>query len=224
MAKTRIRRKDLKKPDEFVTATRRALLWATQHSQTMAVVGGGLLVVLIVLAVSTAFRTARMRDANGDLARAMATLRAANLGAAKNELQEVARRWQSTPISNLAAVLAANTELRSGNTDGAIAAIDELLGPTHDLPPYLRQQLFVAWGAALAGKGAWKEAAEKYMSAAAAEGPYTGDAILGEARARERAGETERAKELYRKLYEQFPDQPQRDLVADKVPAGSPAA
>jgi len=224
VAKTRIRRKDLKKPDEFVTATRRYLVWGTEHSQLVAMVGGGVLVLLIVLAVVAAFRTARLRDANGDLARAMATLRASNLGAAKTELEEVARRWQSTPVSSIAAVLAANTELRSGNADAAITAIGELLGPSHDLPPYLRQQLQVAWGAALAGKGAWKDAAEKYAAAASAEGPYTGDAILGEARARERAGEVDRAKELYRKLYEQFPDQPQRELVADKVPAASPAA
>jgi tetratricopeptide (TPR) repeat protein len=224
LAKTRIRRKDLKKPDEFVTATRKALGWATQNSQLVAVIGGGLLVLLIVLAVTSAFRSARLRDANGDLARAMATLRAANLGAAKTELQEVARRWESTPVSNLAAVLAANTELRSGNADGAITSIDQLLGAPSDLPPYLRQQLTVAAGAALAGKGAWKEAADKYAAASSMDGPYTGDAILGEARAREKAGESERAKELYRKLFDQFPEQPQRDLVAEKLPPGTAEA
>jgi outer membrane protein assembly factor BamD (BamD/ComL family) len=224
LAKTRIRRKDLRKPDEFVTATRSALTWTTQHMQVAAGVGGAILVLLLVLALSSAFRSARMRDANSDLARAMATLRASNLAGAKTELQEVAKRWESTPIASLAAVLAANTEVRAGDADAAITAIGQLLAPSNDLPPYLHQQLLAAWGAALVAKGSWKEAADKYAAAGQMDGPYTGDALLGEARAREKAGETDKAKELYRKLYDQFPDQPQREVIADKLGTSAPAA
>ena len=224
MAKTRIRRKDLRKPDEFVTATRSALTWTTQHMQVAAGVGGAILVLLLVLALTSAFRSARLRDANGDLARAMATLRASNLAGAKTELREVAKRWESTPIASLASVLAANTEVRAGDADAAISAIEPLLAPSNDLPPYLRQQLLAAWGAALVAKGSWKEAADKYAAAGQIDGPYTGDALLGEARAREKAGDTEKAKELYRKLYDQFPDQPQRETIADKLGTSAPAA
>lgn len=224
MAKTRIRRKDLRKPDEFVNATRSALTWTTQHVQLAAGIGGALIVVLLVLALTSAFRSARMREANIELARAMGTLRASNLAAAKTELQGVAKRWESTPIAQLASVLAVNTEVRAGDADAAIAAIEPLVAPSNDLPPYLRQQLLATWGAALIAKGSWKEAAEKYAAAGQIDGPYTGDALLGEARAREKAGETDRAKELYRKLYEQFPDQPQREVIADKLGPAAPAS
>ena len=63
----------------------------------------------------------------------------------------------------------------------------------------------------------WADAADKYRDAAAIAGPYTGEAIVGEARAREHAGDVEKARALYRQAYEQFPDLPGRELLATKI-------
>jgi tetratricopeptide (TPR) repeat protein len=92
-----------------------------------------------------------------------------------------------------------------------LAAID-----ASGLPVYLQQQRLLIWGAALESKQQWADAAAKYKEAAALSGPYTGDAVVGEARAQEQAGDAARAKELYRQAYDQFPELPGRDLLSSK--------
>jgi hypothetical protein len=219
----RIRRKDLRKPDQFVTLTARFVVWLRANSGLAIAAGGAIVAIVATVAIVGAFRAARHRDANGDLARAMATLRADNLSGAAAELTEVSRRWSGTMPAHLAAVLGANAELRLGNVDKAIVALQELEA-SGDLPTYLRQQLLLAWGYALAQKQSWPEAAAKYEAAEAVGGPYTGQAVLGQARAKEAAGDAEGARALYRKFYDQFPDAPGRDVVESKIDVGGEAA
>lgn len=221
----RIRRKDLKKPDQFVTTSGRFVTWVRANTGVAIAVGGGVVVLIAVAGIVTAFQSARRHDANGDLARAMATLRADNLDAAAGELDEVSRRWGGTSLADLAAVLAANTALRMGNVDTAITDVQSL-GSAGDLPPYLRQQLLLVWGYALTRKEQWGEAAAKFAEAESLTGPYSAQAVLGQARAMEAAGDAEAARELYKKLYEQFPDAPGRDQVESKIEvvAGDAAA
>jgi hypothetical protein len=223
--RTRIRRKDLRKPDQFVSTTGRFIVWLRAHSGVAIAGGGGVAALLAGLAIVAAVRSARQHDANADLARAMASLRATNLEAAAHELAEVARRWEGTTPAELAAILGAHTKLRLGNTDTALVEIRDLLDASGDLPTYLRQQLLVAWGDGLARKKSWQEAAAKYAEAASLEGPYGGQAILAQARATEAAGDQAGAEVLYRKFYDQFPEAPGRDLVEGKIEVGeAPAA
>jgi tetratricopeptide (TPR) repeat protein len=117
----------------------------------------------------------------------------------------------------VAAVLAISSAVRAGEADKALAAATAFQSQADSLPPYLRQQVYVAWGAALEAKQQWPDAAARYKDAAAMSGPYSGDALIGEARAREQAGETDKARELYRQAYEQYPDLPSRDLLSAKL-------
>ena len=60
-------------------------------------------------------------------------------------------------------------------------------------------------------------AAGKYKEAAAVSGPYTVEAILGEARTRDLGGQGDSARALYKQAYEQFPDVPDREVIAAKA-------
>ncbi len=215
--KARFRRKDIKRPDEFITLTGHALAWARRHQQLMLWCGAGVVAILVALGVATAYRGARARDANADLSRALTKLGANDFAAAARELIGLSVRWEGTEVAPVAALLGANAAIRSGDADKAIAELARLETHAATMPPYLQQQLLLAWGAALEAKQQWLDAAAKYKGAAALSGPYTSDAILGEARTRELGGETERARELYRQAYEQFPDLPDRDLIAAKL-------
>lgn len=214
--KARLRRKDIKQPDEFITLTGQAVAWARQHQQLVTWGGAGLVAILVGIGITTAYRGARERDANADLSRALTKLGSNDPGAAA-DLIEVSSRWEGTGVAPVAALLGANAAISAGDVDTAINDLSRLQGQAASLPVYLQQQLLVAWGAALESKQQWTDAAAKYKSAAALTGPYTGDAILGEARSRDLAGEGERARELYRQAYDQFPDLPDRDLVAAKI-------
>lgn len=215
--KTRLRRKDLKQPDEFITLSKQALDWARAHQQVVIWSGAGLVVLLVGFGIATAYSGARERDANADLARALTALGANDYAAASTDLIAVSGRWEGTGVAPLAGLLGANAAIDAGDTDKAIAELAGLQGTSMQLPAYLQQELLLAWGSALESKQQWLDAAAKYKDAAALNGPFTGAAIIGEARTRELGGEADRARELYRQAYDQFPDLPDRDLIAAKL-------
>ena len=215
--KARLRRKDIKRPDEFITLSTQAVAWTRQHQQLATWIGAAVVVVLVAIGIATAYRGARERDANADLGRAMVKLQANDYSGAATELIDVSSRWDGTGVAPVAALLGANAAIRAGDADQAIDVLTRLQGNAASLAPYMQQELLLAWAAALEAKQQWLDAAAKYKEAAALTGPYTGDAVLGEARTRELGGEADRARELYRQAYEQFPDLPQRDVVAAKL-------
>lgn len=213
--KARLTHKQAKQPDEFITLSNQVLAWGRSHQQTVIWAGIAAAVLVAALGITTAYRSAQRRDANADLARALAKVSSGDFVGATADLTAVAERWEGTAVGPLAGVMAANTALRAGDPDKAIATLGGL--ETASLPTFLQQQVLLAWGAALEAKQQWADAAAKYKDAAAIAGPYTGDAVVGEARAEEQAGDADKARALYRQAYEQFPDLPGRELLASKI-------
>lgn len=212
-------RHELKAPDRYITLTGQAITWSRNHQQLAIGIGVAAAVLIAALGIGSAYRAAQRRDANADLARAMAKLQADDFAAAATELTAVSDRWSGSSVAAVARLMAADSALRAGEADQAIALLGQV--PVAALPTYLRQQLLVVSGAALERKQQWAEAAGKYKEAAALSGPYTGNAVVGEARALEQSGDADRARDLYRQAYEQFPDLPGRELLATKFPAGA---
>lgn len=204
MARTRYRRKDLKRPDEFVSTGRQVLLWAGENSRRLYQALGVLAVVLVAIGAVYSLRGARARQANDDLGGALALLRAGKYGDAAAQLTEVANRWQSTGPGEVARLYAASASVKAGNYDGA-ATLAQAIVQGGGLAPYLRQQGLVTLAFALEQKGDTAGAATRYDEAAGVEGPFTPEAILGAARCRERLGETAAARDLYQRYVREFP-------------------
>jgi tetratricopeptide (TPR) repeat protein len=213
--KARLSHKEAKRPDEFINLTGQAFAWGRTHQQ--AVLWGGIAAAVLVaaLGITTAYRSAQRRDANADLTRALTKVQGSDYAGASADFVAISERWSGTEVASIATLMAANTALRAGETDKALTTLGSVQSAS--LPAYLQQQVLLAWGAALEAKQQWAEAAEKYKAAAAISGPYTGVAIVGEARSRESAGDAEKAKTLYRQAYEQFPDLPNREVLATKI-------
>ncbi|MFN8643685.1 MAG: hypothetical protein U0802_19245 [Candidatus Binatia bacterium] len=207
-------RKELKEPDGFLTVSREAMAWGRGHQRMVVGAALGIAALVAVIGIGSAYRSAQRRDANADLAQAMAKLSASDYAAATAQLTAVSERWSGTAVGPLATVLAADSALRQGEIDKSLSILGGL--STASLPPFLAQQALVVWGSALEAKQQWADAAAKYKDASGIAGPYTGYAVVGEARSREMAGEKDRARELYRQAYEQFPDMPGRELLTGK--------
>ena len=103
------------------------------------------------------------------------------------------------------------------------AAAFEVLGETYPRTPSGRLAgLYRAH--AREGSGDATGALEAYTQAAALEGPYRQDALLGEARLQEAAGNVDAARGLYaRLLKESQPDPDLRTLLLSKLPPGTEA-
>lgn len=218
MAKERLSRKELlREPVGFVTVTAQVIEWLQKNRTTVSWVAGGLVVLTIALVLNGRFRAARALEANEDLSRALDAIRSEDMATATTTLSQVAERWSGSVQGQIAAGLKPSTELRSGNRDAVLTDAASALQATPDLPPYMHQQLRLAWAVALEDKDQWKEAAAKYAETAAGSGPYRALALLGEARAREQLGEKDRAGELYQKFVEEFPDAPEREIIEAKT-------
>lgn len=215
----RIRRKDLKRPDEFVTTTAQALAWAQSNQRTLALVGGAVLAVMVAGGVFAAVRHARTRDANEDLARALVAYRDPKSTDAARQLSEVGQRWTGTTVGTVAQLLGVSAELRNNNAETALVVLDS--AQTSGLPQYLQQQVLIGEGYALDAKGKPSEAWAKYAAASALGGPYSYTALLAEARGREAGGDPQKAKELYERIKRDFPDGPDRELIDGKLAASN---
>lgn len=216
MARRRFRRKDLKRPDEFVSRGRQLIEWAQDNRRLVLQGGGGVAVVVLVVLGLLSVRGARARQANDDLTQALVPLRAGHNSEAATQLMDVANRWQSTNPGRIARLYAAQADLKADNLDGAAAALQDLVNST-DLPPYLRQDALVTLGFTLDRKGDLSASAARYNEAATLEGPYTEMAILGEASCRERLGQKEEAHKLYERYAREFPQAADIEVVNGKI-------
>ncbi len=216
MARRRFRRKDLRRPDEFVSRGRQVLDWATENSRTLSWAGTGVAVVVLVVLGFLSVRHARVRQANEDLGHALADFRDGHYAQAGSQLAEVANRWQSTAAGRIASLYAANANLNADNFESATVLLQEVLN-SHDWPSYLRQQALLDLGYALEHKGDTANAAARYEEAAGLDGPYTAPALLGAARCHEQAGEKDKARDLYQRFQRDFPDAAEAEIVAAKL-------
>jgi TolA-binding protein len=216
MARQRFRRKDLKRPDEFVTHGWQLLTWASENARLMSWGLAAAAAVALLIMGGLSIRNARSRQANEDLGRALADFQAGNYTQAATQLAEVASRWQSAPAGRVAALYAASAELKSGNIDSATVALQDLLAAP-DWPSYLRQEALVGLGLALERKADMVNAAARYQEAGGLDGPYKAAAVLGEARCREQLGEKDRARELYQGFTHDFPNAPEAEIATGKL-------
>jgi outer membrane protein assembly factor BamD (BamD/ComL family) len=216
MARRRFRRKDLKRPDEFVSRGRAYIEWAQANVRTLSWGVGGAALLALVAAGYFSLRSARVRQANDDLDRAIVEFHAGHYSQAAAQFADVASRWQLTPVGRVADLYAANAQLKAANFEGAATALQAAIG-NRDWPPYLQQAALLDLAFALEQKGDAQTAAARYAEARAIEGPYTAMALLGEARCRAQAGEKDKARELYERFSREFPQAPEVDLVGAKI-------
>jgi outer membrane protein assembly factor BamD (BamD/ComL family) len=218
MPRQRFRRKDLKRPDEFVSRGNQFMEWAQQNGRLLGYAGGGIVVVALIILGVLAARTARLRQSNEDLSGALAEFRNAHFGQAATQLAEVADRWQATNAGRIARLYAASASLKADDFDRATTLLRSVLSAS-DWPPYLRQEALLDLGYAFEAKNDPQNAAARYSEASALEGPYVAMALLGEARCRESAGEKDKARALYERFTREFPQAPELEFIEAKVAA-----
>jgi predicted negative regulator of RcsB-dependent stress response len=221
----RIRRKELRQPDEFVTLSRRAVAYAEENRTAFFMVVGGLVVLLAAILIFRAVRASRETSAAQAYAQAHALLDDKRYDDAATAFRQVADSYSSTSYANLAQLETGNALLLGGKAGEAALAYQKFLdaGPPTD---YLRQLALVRLGHAQEEDGKVAEAGQAYASAAALPGPYAEEALAGQARMAEAANDTTTAKDLYTRFLEKFPESDRRALATARLVAlgGTPPA
>jgi len=214
---TRTLRKELRRPDEFVSLTGRAIQYAQTHQRTVAWAAAGVVVVILGVLAVIGFRHTRMQQANTNLARAMALFNENKLPEAIKAFDDIANNASNPEeFVEIARLYSAQAELRQGQFVRAMAGFD---GAEGGVGGFLQQRALLNHAYALEGNQQFEDAARHFTQAATAGGPYTPAAVLGEARNWERAGDTAKAKDAYQKYVSQYPDAPEKAVAEARVAA-----
>jgi thioredoxin-like negative regulator of GroEL len=216
----KIRRKDLRKPDEFETLTGQAVAWVDEHRPVVYVV---LAVAVAVLAGGLAI--GRWRASRNDAAAvafrsAQARFDEGNFKDAAPAFAYVVERYPRAPFGRLAALYRAHALARQGDQAGAATAYGEYLAGAADTD-YLRQEALVGLARAKEATGDTAGALDAYTQAGARPGPYRDDALLSAARLEQAAGHAERAQAIYAELLKDAADPAMKAFVAAKVPGAA---
>jgi TolA-binding protein len=196
----KVRRKDLKKPDEFETLTGQAVAWAQVHRSLVLTVAAGALVLALGFLALGRWRDERNAAAGAAFRDAHASFEAGRFTDAARAFADVESGYPRTPFGRLAGLYRGHALARQGDPAGAATAYGEYIATS---PPsdYLRQE-------ALTGLARAKEATGD-----------TGGALLGAARLHEAAGEVEKAREIYTALLKDASDPELHALLTAKLPA-----
>ncbi len=214
-ARRRLRRKELRQPDEFLVWTTRVARYLRAHAAVAAWVGAALAVVAVSTAAVVTFRRVQASRANEALAAGIGALYAGQPSEAVKLLTERSAHWRDSIVGPLGALYLASAELAEGKYGDARVRLQRALPDLRR--PYLRQLALLSLGYALEGEGDHASAAERFEQAAEIEGPYRAEALLGQARNAEMANDPARAKRAYGAFLELFPTGPERQFVESRL-------
>jgi tetratricopeptide (TPR) repeat protein len=222
--RSKLTRKDLKAPDEFINATGRLLSFAGHHLRTIALILGGIIAcIVIVWGLFTYFR-ALEREAFASLWRIEAQLRTATDANAVpptsvERLQQITQQFGAGEAGGYAWLYLGHVHYRQGDYNMAASAYSQAAAQAH--PGNLLWSL-ASLGTAYAAEasGEYRQAQEAYQRVIDANPMgFLMEAYLGKGRAAEQGHDTDTALAAYATVVEQFPSRAEALGIADKVEA-----
>ena len=213
MARRKIRRKDLKKPDEFITLSAKIITWCRDNIRLIMGAMGGIILLMLISAGVFAFKTEKEAKARTLYQEALALYPAATSGkpsfaeyaAVATKLEEVKSHYGSTAVGTNALVDLGNVYFKSGDYDKAISCYMDFLART-DLKNALHDLVLESLGGTYEAKGSYEEALEVYQQLAN-EGAlaYQAQAQLYLGRVYEAIGDRDKAMSHYENYLDENP-------------------
>jgi len=205
LARKKIRKKDLKKPDEFITLSTRIIAWSRDNTRlVMGAIGGITLLILVVSGVFV-FKAQREARARALYEAALALYPASAAGEANAaeytevaaKLEEVKSHYGATAVGTNASVDLGNVYFQIGDYDKAISCYTDFLGRT-DLENSLHAPVLESLGEAYEAKGSYEDALRVYQRLARESAPvYQTQAQLYLGRVYEAMGDQSQAMNHY---------------------------
>ena len=214
-ASRRITRKEIRQPDWFVVAARRALAFSKANQTAVAAGVAGVLVVIVLILGWNLYRSRQNRLASDEYARAVDFYHDGKYKEALDALNRL-EVYRSSYYSRMGLLYAANTQIALQNTTAAVDSLQRLL-QQEKKDPMLRQSAYMSLGYTQEQRGQWADAARSYAEAEKIAGPMKTDAVLGEARSYAQAGNLKEAIAAYKKFLADNPDSERFNEISVRV-------
>jgi tetratricopeptide (TPR) repeat protein len=170
LAKRKIRKKELKKPDEFLTFSSRIIAWCQDNIRIVIGVLASVAVLLLITSAVFLFKANRETKARALYEEALSLYQvespgnagAANYSMATAKLEEVKQRYRSTRVANYVLIDLGNIYFQEGDYEKAISCYTDFLQRT-DVSDPLHDQALESLGETYEAKKSWQEALEVYQ-------------------------------------------------------------
>lgn len=208
------RKQLLNQPDEFLTASDKAVKWAQENLKTVIIVLSIIVVALALVVGWQIYGDYRTRVAADALAPAMTDFAKALSAssddkatqAAEKALVKVMDDYGSTPSGRQARFALGSLELEHGRWDKALETFQRLTGDK-DLAPELLPLAWRGKAQALEGLKKYQDSAQAYAKAAELSGPNLAASFrMSQARALAEGGDKSGAEAIYREIIEKGKD------------------
>ena len=221
---SKLTRKDLKAPDEFIHATGRLLSFAGHHLRTLTLILGGVIACIVIVWGLFAYFRGIEREAFASLWRVEAQLRQApDAGAvpatAVEQLQQIAHRFGAGEARGYAWLYLGHVHYRQGDYNTAASAYSQA---TAQAQPGNLLWTLASLGTAYTAeaRGEFRQAQEAYQRIIDAKPMgFLMEAYLGKGRVAEQGHDIDTALAAYATVVEQFPSRAEALGIADKVEA-----
>jgi predicted negative regulator of RcsB-dependent stress response len=214
-AARRITRKDIRRPDRFVTMVRRFLSLSAAHRAALIAGIAASLAVLALLVGWDFYRSRQNRIASEEYARAVDLYHTGRYREALEALNRL-EIYRSSFYSRLGMLYSANAQASLQDTNRAIETLQRLLSK-ESKEPVVRQGAYTSLGYLQEERGQFAEAAASFGEAEKIVGPLTADATLGRARSNRLAGNLKEAAASYRKFLTENPDSERASEIAFRI-------
>ena len=213
MARRKIRKKALRKPDEFITFSSKVIAWCRDNMKIVVGAAAAVALLLIITSGVFVFRASRESKARSLYEQAVALYPANSTGnvsplayaASTAKLEEVKQRYGSTTVGIDVLVDLGNIYFQQAEYDKAISCYNDFLRRT-DPSHSLHDQVLESLGATLEAKGDWQMALEVYQRLASNSAPvYQTQAQLYLGRVYEAMGDQQEAISRYRNYLKENP-------------------
>lgn len=168
----KITKKEIKKPDEFISATEHVLLFLRDHLKQIGLGVGVVIVLVVAFLLYQAWEENREREARQRLNLALGTLQEISspyreqspveYKNALKKMDEIAKSFPRTSSGKFALLYKGNIHLKLGEFDEAIKAYDTFLSED-DTDKLYRLFAFEGLGYAYEGKKDYAKAIEAYQ-------------------------------------------------------------
>jgi tetratricopeptide (TPR) repeat protein len=220
--RAKLTRKDLKAPDEFITATGRILSIAAQHFRTISFILGGIIVCVVIVWGVIAYFHAVERDALASLSPIEAQLRNATEAQAipatsVERLQQIAHQFGAGRARGYAWLYLGHVHYHQGDYGAAATAYAQAAAEARPVS-LLWTLASLGTAYALEANGEFKQAQAAYQRVIDAKPMgFAVEAYLGKGRAAEQDHDVDSALSAYAVVVEQFPLRAEALGLADKV-------
>jgi tetratricopeptide (TPR) repeat protein len=218
---TRISRKDLKQPDEFVTLVDRAAVLFRENLDRVLLGAVATVVIFLIVFGLYFYHQHQSRLTAEAFYDAVGALERKDYKAAERDFTQLAEEHPHATLGRLARFYSANAYLAESQPAKARDAIQTYLAD--GAQPLFRQLALTQLGVANEDLGEYRRAHDAYIEAAALDGPQKVRAQLGAARALVRMGDKQGAIAAYRRFIDENPYARERaDVTEALVQLGAP--